>query len=171
MALADDTLLVIAGPALPRWSARGLTESLEPVDNGRLRRTVNGDLAFVGDAGGRKYAVSVAARDTRAPAFAGQWRGSAVTIDCVSMLSQWAASGTSVTLGRTPVSGSVEAETADGASVTVSGVSGAVATLAANPSGAFVRFRPQLACLVDSFSQDTDEWGAAVGWSLKLVEV
>ena len=44
--MAGESMLTLSGVGVPPYSARGLTQSLEPIDGAaQLRRTVNGALA------------------------------------------------------------------------------------------------------------------------------
>ncbi len=140
---SHDTDLVIVGLGIVPYSARGLTERLEPIDAGAVRRTVNGTLVDVSDTAFRKYGLSISASDQEPPALDGAWRGLQVVVDAVSRL----AYATGGSPGRTIVPGS---------SVVV---------------GGFTTYRPRLTMLIVGWSQDRDEWQAGVGWSLDLEEV
>ena len=140
---SNDTDLVLSGLGVTPYSARGLTERLEPIDAGAVRRTVNGTLVDVSDTAFRKYSLSLSASDQEPPAFDSVWRGMEVTVDAVSRL----AYATGGSPGRTIVPGS---------NVVV---------------GGFTTYRPRLTMLVVDWSQDKDEWQAGVGWSLDLEEV
>lgn len=139
-----DTLLALDGIGVAPYSARGLTENLRPTGAGALRRTVNGDLEDVTEAQFRKYAVTIDGDDQRSPAVDGIWKGTVVTVDCITALSYPTATGSPQ---RTVVPGSSFVE------------------------GDFTFYRPRLVCRVVDFKIRTDEWGAAVGWTLEMEEV
>ena len=139
----DDTTLLLTGLGVTPYSARGLTERLEPVGAGELRRTVNGTLIDVTDTVFRKYTLSISANDQEPPAFDTAWRGLQVTVDLVGRL----AYATGGSPGRTIVPGS---------SVVV---------------GGFTTYRPRLIMLVLAWTIERDEWGAMTSWSLDLEEV
>ena len=139
----SDTDLVMVGIGVTPYSARGLTERLEPIGGGAVRRTVNGTLVDVTDVAFRKYSLSLSANDQEPPALDSAWRGLQVVVDAVSRL----AYATGGSPGRTIVPGS---------SVVV---------------GGFTTYRPRLTMLIVGWSQDKDEWQAGVGWSLDLEEV
>ena len=142
--MANETLLVISAMGVPPYSARGLTQTLEPIEQAaQLRRNVNGSLRDVSAAQFHKYRSVVSCTDQQSPALDNVMPGTQVTVDCVSELS-YAAGGSA---SRTIVSGSQRSE-----------------------SG-FVFYRPRLAMMVTNFTQQTDEYGAAVGWTLELEEV
>ena len=142
--MSEDTLLVLTGIGIPDYSARGLTQTLEPIEAAlSQRRTVNGGLKDLSFAQFRKYKSSISCRDQEPPAVDGVWPGRVVTIDCVVELSYLA--GGSPT--RPVVSGSTRTQ-----------------------SG-FVFYRPQLQMLVTGFSTNRDEYGADVQWQMDLEEV
>ena len=57
-----ETELVISGVGLPPLSARGCVQELVPLAMGQFRRTVNGDLVFLGT-NGKKYRTSISCED------------------------------------------------------------------------------------------------------------
>lgn len=140
-----STILVLEGMGVPPYSARGLTQTLEPIAAAPdLRRTVNGTLINLSAAEFRKYRSSIRGNDQDPPAVEAVWPGKVLTVDCIVELAY-----ESMTDGpaRSVVSGS--SRSADG----------------------FTFYRPQLTMMVVGFSVERDEWGAAVGWALELEEV
>ncbi len=142
--MSDDTVLVLAGIGIPDYSARGLTQTLEPIEaSANLRRTVNGALADFSYAPFHKYKSTISCQDQEPPAIDGVWPGRLVTVDCVAELS-YPAAGTPT---RPVVSGSTRTD------------------------GAFTFYRPQLDMLVTGFSFSRDEYGATTHWQMDLEEV
>ena len=143
--MSDDTLLVLSGIGVPDYSARGLTQTLEPIEaSASLRRTVNGALKDLSYAQFRKYKSTISCQDQEPPAVDGVWPGHVVTVDCVAELSFLTSGGSPA---RPVVSGSERVE------------------------GDFTFYRPQLEMLVTGFSMSRDEYGAAVSWQLQLEEI
>lgn len=143
--MADETLLVISGDGMPPYSVRGISETLEPVEP-----------AFFD-----KYKLTLTCSDIESPAFdalrVGLWkrtvngelidlagRGSTVTVDCISELAYKTSGGSP---SRTVVSGS------------------------SRTSGDFTLYRPELTMGVVAKTQQTDEYGAVVAWTLELAEI
>ena len=138
-------ILTLSGIGVPSYSARGASQTLEPIQaSQQLRRTVNGELIDISRPEFRKYRSRVSCADQQPPAVDGVWPGQVVTVGCISELSYLTAGGSPA---RMPVSGSSRTE------------------------GAYTFYRPSLTMRVVSFSQDTDEYGAQVSWSLELEEV
>ena len=85
MSLADDTELTITGIDLVPFSSRGLTQTLEPIDQSKvLKRTVNGALVDVSQAQFRKYKSTITCTDREAPALSGIYPGQEVTVGCIA---------------------------------------------------------------------------------------
>lgn len=141
-----STLLVISGLVTP-YSARGLQQTLEPIAaSGAFRRSVNGTLVDLSVPELRKYRSTITCADQEVPALDGVWPGQVLTVDCVAELS-YPGDSSGPAAGRSIVPGSERVE------------------------GDFVFYRPRLTMMVMAHSVQTDEYGAAVGWSLDLEEV
>jgi len=140
----SDTVLVITGAEITPYSARGLTQTLQPIAAAAsLRRTVNGTLVDLSVPEFRKYASQISCDDMAVPALDGIWPGQEVTVDCVAELSYRTAGGTAA---RPVVAGSSYTE------------------------GDFTFYRPQLTMRIIAFDTRKDEWGAVVGWQMQLEE-
>lgn len=152
--MPDNTILRLAGVGVTPYSARGLSEALEPIQQSiQLRRTINGVLTDQADALFQKYAVTISGEDQDPPALGNRWPGLQVVVDCITELSVQGSYEESTEgdtegslLGRTPVPGSMR--TADG----------------------FTFYRPRLTMRVTGFNIERDEWGAVIRWSLALEE-
>jgi hypothetical protein len=138
-------VLTLSGIGVPPYSARGASQTLEPIQaSQQLRRTVNGELIDISRPEFRKYRSRISCAEQQPPAVDGVWPGQVVTVGCISELSYLTAGGSPA---RTPVTGSSRTE------------------------GAYTFYRPSLTMRVVTFSQDTDEYGAETSWSLELEEV
>jgi len=140
----SDTLLVLSGIGVPGYSARGLTQTLEPIEaSASLRRTINGTLKDLSFEQFRKYKSSISCQDQEPPAVDGVWPGRVVTVDCVAELSY-------------PTGGTSSRPVVMGSTRTV---------------GAFVFYRPRLQMLVTRLSLNRDEYSAAIQWQMELEEI
>lgn len=141
-----DTLLVISPNGVPVYSARGLKQTLEPIDAVKVTgRTVNGELISLSPPQMRKYKSSITCPDdVNPPAFDGLWPGMVLTVDCVKELSYLTVGGTPQ---RTVVDGSSRVE------------------------GDHTFYRPRLVMMVVNFSDSIDEWPDSESWQLDLEEV
>ncbi|AEH88202.1 hypothetical protein [Mesorhizobium opportunistum] len=147
--MTDLTLLRLDPIGVPPYSARGITQSLDPIDGAaQLARTVNGVLIDLSDPAFRKYKSTIACTDQDQPALDGVWPGDVLTVDCVQELSYR-------TMGGSPAR-TVASTTDDPATRT---------------EGDFTFYRPRLTMMVVGYSKTFDEWGAESGWSMDLEEV
>lgn len=146
--MTDLTLLRLDPISVPPYSARGVTQSLDPIDGAaQIARTVNGALVDLSDPNFRKYRSTISCTDMDQPALDGVWPGMILTVDCVIELSYLTASGSPA---RT-----VASTTDDPATRT---------------EGLHTFYRPRLTMMVMNYSKTFDEWGAESGWSIDLEE-
>lgn len=139
----NQTLLVLSVMGVPLYSARGLSQTLEPIDASKnLRRSINGILTDVAHAQFRKYQSKITCTDAQVPAADGIWPGMTLVVDCVAYLGY----PTGGTPQRTVISGSSFTE------------------------GDFTFYRPRLTMLVTATTVQVDEWAATVPWELDLEE-
>lgn len=149
MALPPLTLLVITPLSgddafeLTPYSARGLTQTLEPIPQGnQLFRDVNGDLMDWSLPQFQKYSSRITCKDQDAPVFDGGWLGKIVQVDCAIELRY----RTGAAQQRTEVPGSIRTE------------------------GAFTYYRPRLIMRVNEIRNSFAEWQAEYVWSIGLLE-
>jgi hypothetical protein len=141
--MADETVLSLLGLGVPPYSARGLTQTLEPLDQATsLARTINGELIDLSRAEFRKYKSTISGTDQRPPSCDGLWPGRQIVVDCIEELA-YADGGTP----QRPV--------VEGSSFSESG---------------FTYYRPRLTMVVTDFQLSRDEYGAQVAWSMTLEE-
>jgi hypothetical protein len=139
-----DTDLVIDAIAFPAAAGRGIKQTLVPIANGDMRRTINGTLVDLTRSTNRKYKSTINCTDSTAPALDGIWRGKIVTVSCVARLT------------RSAETASVRTE-----------VAGSEVVL----SNGDISYCPQLQMMLIDYSCDFDEWAGTVNWSLELEEV
>lgn len=170
--MSDETVLVLDGIDFPVGSARGITQSLGIIDNGDLRRTVNGTLTDTTRAVNQKFVSSIKCTDMSAPTLAEIWKGSEIEVQCIAKIRQRVSPADDiVTLTRPPVSGSVSGYTALGAKVEGEITSDSDVVVEFEEDVVRVEYRPLLVMMVTDKSEDEDEYQASTGWSLELEEV
>ncbi len=147
------TVLELSGVGVPPYSARGLTQTLDPIPQAiQLRRTVNGNLSDTSDDVMRKYVSTISGNDQQPPAVDGVWPGRLLVVSCIVELAVFGTiqelteDTTEGLFGRPYVPGSVRHE-----------------------SG-FTYYRPLLTMRVQTFNINRDEWGAVVSWTMTLEE-
>lgn len=136
------TLFNLSGNGVPPYSARGLTQTLEPLA-GNPRRTINGTLIDLSAPQFRKYRSTVNCSDQQTPALEGVYPGAVVEVDCVAELCY-------------PTGGTPQRPVVPGSSREESG---------------FVFYRPRLSMMVIAHNQSRDEYQSIIGWGLELEEV
>lgn len=142
---SESTLLRISGVGMSPYAARGLTQTLNPIEQAKdLRRTINGELIDFSVEQFRKYASVIGGNDHRPLGVTGIWPGRNVQVECVAELYYVTAGGSAE---RPLVTGSERTE------------------------GPYTYYRPVLNMRVVDFNQSFDEWDAQVSWSLTLEEI
>ena len=88
------TLLAIDAIDFSDYAVRGITMTLEPIDQAKaLARDCRGVLTDISLAQFRMYRVSITCTDHAAPALTGIWPGQNITITCIPGLGASNASG------------------------------------------------------------------------------
>ena len=142
---SDSTLLKISGVGMSPYAARGLTQTLNPIEQAKdLRRTINGELIDFSVEQFRKYASVISGNDQMPPGVAGVWPGRGRP-------------GRMRRRALLPHRGRKRRAARGGG---LGAHRGSVHLL---PTGAEMR--------VVDFSQSFDEWDAQVSWSLTLEEI
>ncbi len=141
--MAGETALSLLGLGVPPYSARGLTQTLEPIDQAaNVQRTINGELIDLSRVEFRKYKSTISGTDQRPPSCDGVWPGRQVVVDCIEELAY--------PEGATP-----QRMVVDGSSYSEAG---------------FTFYRPRLTMVVTDFKLSLDEYGAQIAWSMDLEE-
>lgn len=142
--MVADTVLVISGLGVPEYSARGLQQTLGPINEaGEFDRDVNGGLVDLTPPQFKKFRSTISCEDSEAPAFDGVPIGTLVTVECAAELPYLTEGGMP---SRTAVEGS------------------------ARVVGAWTYYRPVLNMVVVGFSLTRDEYNHTDSWQLDLEE-
>lgn len=154
----SDTLLKLIGMGIAPWSARGLTQTIEPIGSAtQLRRTINGKLKDISDPMFRKYQSTISATDLAPPALEGVMPGMQLVVHCVKEFVIQGTIGSGTTDDNT-----TEQET----EFSRPAVPGSI-----RHEEGFTYYRPILTMLVTGLSESQDEWAASLDWSINLEEV
>lgn len=146
--LLEGTILELSGLGIPPYSARGLTQTLEPIGQAaQFDRDVNGGLVDLSPPSGfRKYRSTISSDgDVQPPGFNEPPIGQVVTVSCVRELGFLTALG-SAGPARDVVSGSERIV------------------------GDWTFYRPILTMVIVGFSSSVEEWPGITSWSLELEE-
>jgi hypothetical protein len=170
MTETDLTLEIIGkGNAVVPFSGRECTQTLSPISQGNLRRTINGRLVCIGGRGHRKFQSTISCKDKAPPAFDGLWNGTLLQVGCIQTLTQIIPRlSERVQLEREAVS--LHLHEHSGKIWSVELLSDRWIKIPEKFPGGFLNYRPQLQMVVKNYSIETDEWGLSVGWKLELEE-
>ncbi|MDR3285356.1 MAG: hypothetical protein LBS83_01585 [Holosporales bacterium] len=168
--MQTDLTLSIGG--LPPMSARGCVQELKPIAQGVFKRTINGELIFVGNAD-HKYTSTIKCSDAIPLATEGLQIGTQICVGCIQLLCQKIESGTkTVVLERDVVPGSVQVFDENNQNIDDFSVENRTIFLNnQQQKERFVSYNPLLNMRVVSFSLLTDEWNMKSWWTLELEEV
>lgn len=165
-----ETQLILSVGGFPPLSARGCVQELVPIDSGMLKRTINGQLLYLGNPSKMKYRSTIRCEDKNAMATQGLWRGSKVEVSCIVHLAQ-KVDGTHLILERDFVPGSLSAMTQKKKSIPIISAQGRNVVIAGVEEPVYVSYRPHLVMRVHNFSLTTNEWGVKTAWTLNLEEI
>jgi hypothetical protein len=142
--IGSQSVLQISVMGVPLYSARGLSQTLEPIAASKnQRRSINGILTNVAHSQFCKYISKITCTDARTPAVDGIWPGLTVVVDCAAFLS-YPAGGLP---HRTVIAGSAFTE------------------------GSFTFYRPRLTMMITTTTLQVDEWAGTVPWEIDLEEI
>lgn len=145
MATPYETLLAINGVTLPVASARGIRQTLDPIEQATsFRRTVNMKLRNTAPPQAQKlYKITITCDDINAPMWDGLYIGMPVVVDCMSELFF-------LTVGGVP-----EKPVVPGSE---------------RIWGAVTFYRPQITGQITSFGDSNEEYEAARSWMIEIEE-
>jgi hypothetical protein len=168
-----ESELILDRIGFPPFSSKHCQQTLIPIMNGELRRTVNGQLIYTGTDQHHKFQSVIQGQDKVCPSFEGVWRGSLIKVGCIQRLSQQTRNTREIFLQRDPVEDSVvvidkksqekEILLVDGRHITLKEID--------NNEEYYIFYRPYLLMCVISYKLLTNEWGTSGGWQLDLEEV
>ena len=170
---SEETLLILGDLEIPAGAARGISQTLQFIDNGDVRRTINGTLTDLTRVVNRKFESQLSITDQATPAMVELFKGQTLLVECISLLRQNVSpASTTETLIRDPVTSSVIGRDAACTpfTPTIIGGAGNRDITFASPV-VMIEFRPILNMMVLATSINTDEYGAAESWTIDLQEV
>lgn len=172
-----QTDLTLSMGGLPPMSARGCIQEIKPISQGEFRRTINGDLIFLGHSN-HKYYSKIECHDKTVLATEGLQIGTHVSVGCIQKLCQKVnpddkAADRVIHLERSYVPDSVYIVDEQNHPYTNFKFTQDHRSLILSPYAAplFVFYAPVLEMRVVSFQLTTDEWNMKTGWKLELEEI
>ncbi|NCP62198.1 MAG: hypothetical protein GW748_02665 [Alphaproteobacteria bacterium] len=172
--MLQESDLKIKGVGFPPLSCRDATQVLTPIRHGEMRRSVNGELCYVGTARHHKYRSHVICSDQNLPGIQQVWVGAIVEVDCISPL--WETfllqnEETTQHLSRPSVAGSLLVKYADNSPVDFRWNDGILTLPTGEGKTVIVSYRPCLKMRITSFDFKESEWQEGRSWRLGLEEI
>lgn len=172
--MSQESDLKITGVGFPALSCRDATQTLSPINHGEIRRSVNGELCYVGTNRHHKYQSRVICADQNLPGIQQIWVGAVVQVQCISLLWERFVLGEDRgdhLLSRPVVEGSLMVKNAESGPVDFQWNEGLLTLPQGEGETVMVGYRPLLRMRVTSFDFKESEWQGGVVWSLSLEEI
>jgi len=172
--MPQESDLKIKGVGFPLLSCRDATQTLTPIRHGEMRRSVNGELCYVGTNRHHKYQSRIRCADQNLPAIQQVWVGAIVEVDCISPLWESFPLGdeeTTQKLSRPLVEGSLLVKHTDNTPVDFQWEDGILTLPEGEGKTVMVSYRPCLKMRITSFDFKEVEWQEERGWQLGLEEI
>jgi hypothetical protein len=168
-----ETVLSISSLGFPIFSARGCTQTLEPIaQDHHFFRNIHGDLIFNGSHS-KKYKTRIQCKDHYPPATDQLRIGDMVEVSCISILSQTytgnSVQNLSVPLQKKPVLGSIHISSGD-AEIPFEW-DGKSLIFTCSFERILISYRPILIMRFLGYSFSTLEWDMKTEWSMTFEEV
>lgn len=84
--MSRQTNLILRGALWPPFSCRDAEQTLCPIQTGELRRTINGELCYLGSSGHHKYRTTIRCQDHTVPAMQHLWVGAEIEVACIARI-------------------------------------------------------------------------------------
>ncbi len=168
-----ETELILSLGGLPPLSARGCVQELIPIEQGKLHRTINGELIFVGQMSS-KYRSIIYCTDKTSLATTGLSPGTTIQVGCIQRLWQKITPdplNSPVVLDREAVEESIIVMDNTQKPIAINHVDGTEVQLADRQETYYLSYRPWLTMRTVRYNLHTDEWGLKTFWQLELEEV
>lgn len=162
-----ETNIILSRGGFPPLSARGCQQTLEPIERGDFKRTIKGDLIYLGRHTHHKYKSIVACQDKEAPALESLWKGEEIQVGCIQRLWQKPANS-QVKLERPPRPHSIIV-LKEGKPFSQFEAQGNVIQID-EWQNVLVGYQPILNMVLVDFTIQYHEWAHTSGWTLKLLE-
>jgi hypothetical protein len=161
---------------IPFYSARGCSQTLEPLQTVESFRTIKGDLVSFHQESQLKYASIIECKDVHPLALDGIWPGMRLFVECICLLITPQLSGNQrVLLKRAAVDASLWVHPLDSPPTLLPqeciDQESQEVRLPADLSKGHISYRPRLHMMVQEFSIKTHEWEGETGWKMKLIEL
>lgn len=161
---------------IPFYSARGCSQTLEPLHSVQTFRTLKGDLISFTQESHLKYSSIIECKDIHPLALDGIWPGMSLFVECICLLITPQLTGNQkVCLKRAPVTTSLWVHPLDSPPTLLPqecvDLEKHEVRLPDDLAKGHISYRPRLHMMVQEFSIKTHEWEGETGWKMKLIEL
>lgn len=167
----QETELIIEGVIFPKFSSRGVHQTLTPIECGEVRRTINGELIYLGLPTHHKFKSTIRCEDQLTFGMDRTWIGSQVEVHCILPLIQKVSDAGDVTLIRHARMEAIRVENQYGQAVAFAPKASNMIEIAGNDGPYTITFQPILSMRITDFGASVKEWEAQEEWALSLEEV
>lgn len=158
------------GKALPPFAIHECSQSLTPLSQGTLRRTINGYLVHVGHKGYEKFHSTLTCKGHLPPFVKGLWKGTLLKVGCIQPLTQEVPTQSrEIQLDREVVSCRLHDHSLQGWPLRQR--EDRWVSFSSEFPGGFITYFPSLTMMVKNFQLEIDEEDLVVRWKLELEEV
>lgn len=169
------THLKISQVGFPPFSTGNCKQTLLPVQQNAVWRTVNGEAIASEIRPQKKFKTLIQGEDTNVPCFEGISLGAHVTIDCIQRLwmTHTVTEGEPLLLERAVVEGSVVAMDGHKRQYPVQATDEGGYHVIGAPEGTdlFIGYFPKLRAVITNLKIYNEEWGGTYKWDLEAEEV
>lgn len=164
-----DSQLRIEGMTFPPFSCRNAKQTITPITWGEFRRTVNGDLRYVGLDAFHKYKSVIECEDEVLPPFHQGWIGQDVCLHSLGTITEHH----TVSVKNDLCLHRQAAELSVKCAYEIRSVEGNTVTFEGDMRGQTIclSYRPILHVKITKFAMKDHEWDNVSGWVLETEEV
>lgn len=167
----QESELIIEGIIFPKFSSRGVRQTLVPIHTPELRRTINGELLYLGKHSHHKFKCSIQCQDLKSIGLNDCWVGSAVTVACVVPLIQRFEGQGPFVLMRPARAESIRVIDSFGHPLGFEFDGDKTLKLDGTTGPYEISYQPILQMRIHSWGTGVHEWDAQEQWSLELEEI
>lgn len=167
----QESELIIEGIVFPRFSSRGVRQTLTNIKTSELKRTINGELLYLGQASHHKFKCLIQCQDLKSIGLNDLWVGSMVNVSCIVPLIQRFEGVGPFALMRKARGESIRVDDTFGHKFDCE-FDGDKTISINGPLGPYeITYLPILQMRITAINTGVHEWDAQEQWSLELEEV
>lgn len=167
----QETELIIEGILFPKFSSRGVRQTMTPIECGEVRRTINGELIYLGLPSHHKYKSTILCEDQSSFGMDHNWIGTQVNVHCILPLIQKSDKAGEVSLIRKARLESIRVENQFSQPVAFGPLDMDLIQIPGDEGPYTITFQPILTMRIVDFATGVQEWEGKENWTLCLEEL